>query len=87
MVIGDSGLIGTKLSLEVSRRSGFYPDIFMGYPEALRQLHRSSVVEPQARFFCRNRGVTLLVPKSNPLGIRGLLSARARARGVGWIYR
>jgi len=53
----------------------------------LRQLHRSSVVEPQARFFCRNRGVTLLVPKGNPLGIRGLLSARARARGVGWIYR
>jgi len=87
VVIGDSGLIGTKLSLEVSRRSGFYPDIFMGYPEPLRQLHRSSVVEPQERFFCRNRGVTLLVPKSNPLGIRGLLSARARARGVGWIYR
>jgi len=87
VVIGGSGLIGTKLTLEVSRRSGFYPAIFMGYPEPLRQLHRSSVVEPQERFFCRNRGVTLLVPKSNPLGIRGLLSARARARGVGWIYR
>ena len=25
MVIGGSGLIGTKLTLEVSRRSGFYP--------------------------------------------------------------
>ena len=72
MVIGGSGLIGTKLTLEVSRRSGFYPAIFMGYPEPLRQLHRSSVVEPQARFFCRNRGVALFVPKGNPLRIRGL---------------
>jgi hypothetical protein len=31
-----------NLTLEVSRRSGFYPDIFMGYPEPLRQLHPSS---------------------------------------------
>ena len=45
MVIGGSGLIGTKLTLEVSRRSGFYPAIFIGYSEPLRQLHRSSVVE------------------------------------------
>jgi accessory colonization factor AcfC len=58
--------------LEVSRRSGLYPDIFMGYAEPLRQLHHRGVVEPQARFFCRNRGVMLLVRKGNPLGIRDL---------------
>ena len=60
------------LTFEVSRRSGSYPDIFMGYPEPLRQLHQRGVVEPQARFFCKNRGVMLLVRKGNPLGIRGL---------------
>jgi accessory colonization factor AcfC len=38
----------------------------------LRQLHQSGVIEPQARFFCKNRGVALLVRKGNPLGIRGL---------------
>jgi hypothetical protein len=30
------------------------------------------VIEPQARFFCKNRGVSLLVRKGNPLGIQGL---------------
>jgi hypothetical protein len=66
------GIAFGNLKLEVSRRSGLYPDIFMGYPEPLRQLRRGGVVEPQARFFCRNRGVTLLVRKGNPLGIHGL---------------
>ena len=61
-----------NLTLEVSRTSGFYPDIFMGYPEPLRQLHQVGVIEPQARFFCKNRGVGLLVRKDNPLGIHGL---------------
>ena len=61
-----------NLTLDVTRESGFYPDIFMGYPEPLRQLRRLGVVEPQARFFCKNRGVALLVPKGNPLGIQGL---------------
>jgi hypothetical protein len=28
--------------------------------------------EPQARFFCKNRGVALLLRKGNPLGIHGL---------------
>jgi hypothetical protein len=61
-----------NLTLDVSRTSGFYPDIFMGYPEPLRQLHQLGVIEPQARYFCRNRGVALLVRKGNPLGIHGL---------------
>jgi hypothetical protein len=68
-------------SLDVSRGSGFYPDIFMGYPEPLRQLRRLSVIEPQARFFCKNRGVALLVRKGNPRGIQGLADVtRAGAR-------
>ena len=66
------GIALGNLTLEVSRQSGFYPDIFMGYPGPLRQLHQRGVVEPQARFFCRNRGVMLLVRKGNPLGIRSL---------------
>src|SRR5215510_3124264 len=61
-----------NLTLDASRGSGFYPDIFMGYPEPLRQLRRLGVIEPQARFFCKNRGVALLVAKGNPLGIQGL---------------
>jgi len=61
-----------NLTLDVSRGSGFYPDIFMGYPEPLRQLRQLGMIEPQARFFCKNRGVALLVPKGNPLGIQGL---------------
>jgi hypothetical protein len=61
-----------NLTLEVSRGSGFYPDIFMGYPEPLRELRRRGVIGPEARFFCKNRGVALLVRKGNPLGIHGL---------------
>jgi extracellular solute-binding protein len=70
-----------NLALDVSRGSGFYPDIFMGYPEPLRQLRRLSVIEPQARFFCKNRGVALMVGKGNPLRIHGLADvARTGAR-------
>ena len=68
-----SGAVGLgNLTLDVSRKSGFYPDIFMGYPDPLRQLRRFGVVEPQARFFCKNRGPALMVRKGNPLGIHGL---------------
>jgi hypothetical protein len=71
-MIRTGGVALGNLTLDVSRTSGFYPDIFMGYPEPLRQLHQLGVVEPQARFFCKNRGVALLVRKGNPLGIHGL---------------
>src|SRR5262249_3577342 len=66
-----AGTLG-NLTLDVSRQSGFYPDIFMGYPEPLRQLRGLGVIEPQARFFCKNRGVALLVRQGNPLGVHGL---------------
>jgi hypothetical protein len=71
-MIRTGGVALGNLTLDVSRASGFYPDIFMGYPEPLRQLHRLGVIEPQARFFCKNRGVALLVRKGNPLEIHGL---------------
>jgi hypothetical protein len=71
-MIRTGGVALGNLVFDVSRASGFYPDIFMGYPEALRQLHQLGVVEPRARFFCKNRGVALLVRKGNPLGIQGL---------------
>lgn len=71
-MIRTGGVALGNLTLDVSRSSGFYPDIFMGYPEPLRQLHQLSVIESQARFFCKNRGVALLVRKGNPLGIHSL---------------
>jgi hypothetical protein len=74
-MIRTGGVALGNLSLEVSRTSGFYPDIFMGYPASLRQLHQLGVIEPEARFFCRNRGVALLVRKGNPLNVHGLADA------------
>jgi Bacterial extracellular solute-binding protein len=71
-MISAEGIALGNLTLDVSRSSGFYPDIFMGYPEPLRQLRKLGVVDPQARFFSKNRGAALLVRKGNPLGIRGL---------------
>ena len=56
-MIRTGGVALGNLSLDVNRGFGFYPDIFMGYPEPLRRLHQMGVVEPQARFFCKNRGV------------------------------
>jgi hypothetical protein len=70
-----------NLTLDVSRRSGFYPDIVMGYPGPLQQLRKLRVIEGQVRFFSRNRGPALLVRKGNPLGIHSLTDvARTRAR-------
>src|SRR5215470_18083441 len=60
-MICTGGVALGNLMLDVSRTTGLYPDIFMGYPEPLRQLHQLGVVKPRARFFCRNRGVALLV--------------------------
>jgi Bacterial extracellular solute-binding protein len=71
-MIRTGGVALGNLTLDVGRSSGFYPDIFMGYPEPLRQLRRWGVIGPEARFFCKNRGVALLVRKGNPLGIHGL---------------
>src|SRR5262245_19287357 len=71
-MIRSGGVALGNLTLDVSRSSGFYPDIFMGYPEPLRQMRRLGVIGPEARFFCKNRGVALLVRKGIPFGIHGL---------------
>jgi extracellular solute-binding protein len=70
-----------NLTLEFTRTSGFYPDIVMGGPAPLQALRKLGAVEPQAKFFSRNRGRALLVRKGNPLGIHGLADvARTGAR-------
>jgi len=80
-MIRTGGIALGNLTLEVSRRSGFYPDIVMAGPEPLRQVRQLGAIEPQARFFSRNRGPALLVRKGNPLGIRALADvARVGAR-------
>ncbi len=80
-MIRTGGIALGNLTLDVSRSSGFYPDIVMGGPDPLRQLRSLGVVQPRARFFSKNRGLALLVPKGNPLGIRGLADvARSGAR-------
>jgi hypothetical protein len=71
-MIRTGGIALGNLTLDISRESGFYPDIVMGGPEPLRQLSTLGLVEPQARFFSKNRGLALLVRKGNPLGIHGL---------------
>jgi hypothetical protein len=74
------GLALGNLVLDVSRKSGFYPDIVMAGPGPLRQLRQLGAIEPQARFFSRNRGFALLVRKGNPLGIHALADV-ARSGG------
>jgi hypothetical protein len=75
------GIALGNLTLDVSRKSGFYPDIVMGGPEPLQQLRKLGVLEPQARFFSKNRGLALLVRKGNPFGIHSLTDvARSGAR-------
>src|SRR5450432_29234 len=80
-MVRTGGIALGNLTLDVSRKSGFYPDIVMGGPNPLGQLHKLGVMEPQARFFSKNRGLALLVRKGNPLGIHGLTDvARSGAR-------
>ena len=80
-MIRTGGLALGNLVLEVSRRSGFYPDIIMAGPDPLQQLRTLAVIERQARFFSKNRGLALLVQKGNPLDIHSLTDvARNGAR-------
>src|SRR5215468_9931601 len=79
-MIRTGGIALGNLTLDVSRKSGFYPDIVMAGPEPLRQVRKLGAIEPQARFFSRNRGFALLVRKGNPLGIQDLVDV-ARSGG------
>src|ERR1700681_491616 len=71
-MIRTGGIALGNLTLDVSRKSGFYPDIVMGGGDPLRQLRKFGAIEPEARFFSRNRGPDLLVRKGNPLEIHDL---------------
>jgi hypothetical protein len=62
-MIRTGGIALGNLTLDVSRKSGFYPDIVMAGPDPLREVRKLGVIEPQARFFSRNRGPALLVRK------------------------
>jgi hypothetical protein len=64
------GLSLGNLTIEVSRASGFYPDIVMGGAAPLTQLRKASLVEANATVFARNRGLSLLVAAGNPIGIQ-----------------
>jgi len=80
-MIRAGGIALGNLSLDVSRASGFYPDAVLAGPDPLKQLRKLAVLEPQARFFSKNRGRALLVRKGNPFGIKGLADvARTGAR-------
>ena len=71
MLVGGSLSLG-NLTIEVSRTAGFYPDIVMGGAAPLIRLRKALLVEPEARVFARNRGLSLLVAAGNPVGIRRL---------------
>jgi extracellular solute-binding protein len=80
-MIRTGGIALGNLTLDVSRKSGFYPDIVMAGPEPLRELRKLGVIDPQARFFAKNRGPAMLVRKGNPLGVYPLDDiARTHAR-------
>jgi Bacterial extracellular solute-binding protein len=70
MLLGHGISLGS-LTLEVSRASGFYPDIVMGGAAPLTQLRMGSIVEAEARVFARNRGPSLMVAAGNPHAIEG----------------
>src|SRR5215470_2201542 len=71
-MIRTGGLALGNLMLDVSRKSGFYPDIVMAGPDPLRQLRKLGAIERQARFFSKNQGPAMLLRKGNPLGIHSL---------------
>jgi hypothetical protein len=76
------GLSLGNLTIEVSRASGFYPDIVMGGAAPLTQLRKASLVEASATVFARNRGLSLLVGAGNPIGIQSLNDLARRASRV-----
>jgi hypothetical protein len=68
-MIRQGGLKLGNAVVEVSTKSGFFPDIVMGGAEPLRELRRAGLLRSEARVFARNKGLALLVRKGNPLGV------------------
>jgi len=80
MINSGSIMLG-NLTIDVTRASGYYPDIVMGGRAPLQQLLKLGVIEPHARSFSKNRGRALVVRKGNPFGIHSLADvARTGAR-------
>jgi hypothetical protein len=66
---------GLKLGnaiIDISIKSGFYPDIIMGGAEPLRELRSAGLVKAEVRVFARNAGLALVVRKGNPLNVTSL---------------
>jgi hypothetical protein len=85
MIVGmllDGGISFGNLTLEVSRASGFYPDIVMGGAAPLTRLRKASIVDAEARIFARNRGLGLLVAAGNPCAIQGIEDVAPRESRV-----
>jgi hypothetical protein len=75
MIVGmlqGHGMSFGNLTLDVSRASGFYPDIVMAGAGPLKELHKASIVDAEARVFAQNQGLALVVAAGNPLGIHHL---------------
>jgi hypothetical protein len=68
-MLREHGISFGNLTLDVSRTSGFYPDIVMAGAAPLKVLHEASIVDAEARVFARNQGLALVVAAGNPLGI------------------
>jgi hypothetical protein len=81
-MVRTGALVLGNLTLDLSRGSGYYPDIIMGGPDPLQLLRKIGVIDPRrARVFAKSRGEALMVRKGNPLGISGLTDvARTGAR-------
>jgi Bacterial extracellular solute-binding protein len=71
MLLGHAISFG-NLTLDVSRTSGFFPDIVMAGTTPLKALYKASIVEGKARLFARNRGPALVIPAGNPFGLNGV---------------
>jgi hypothetical protein len=75
MIVGmlqGHGISFGNLTLDVSRANGFYPDIVMAGAAPLKELHKASIVDAEARVFAQNQGLALAVAAGNPLGIHYL---------------
>ena len=63
-----------NLTLDLSRSSGLYPDIVMSGPDPQRELRQLGVIEPQARYFSKNRRFWLRSQSNQPSASRAAYS-------------
>src|ERR1700730_13453209 len=67
-MIRTGGIALGNLTLDVSRKSGLYPDIVMAGSDPLRQLRKLGVLERQARVFSKKICPSALRRQRKPLG-------------------